>query len=312
MAIHTRAFGDMRILIYGNDPLVPMKLEQTFAKVSPANELKFDSFENYEQAYDFAKDMKNVGLVFILENCGEVDLSSLLKQFTKLNEDHESCFGVLVHGGEESFKGLRTLRSNPDFLDYVTVEDLLDVDKCSIQLQDIWTKYQDAFESKVIPAPLGNTYQAMAHHHASEESINLAQRLSQLLGNEMNITWKESLILRWAPVIDVLSANESDVLAANKPLAMLYNQLKVQADLRSLSEIASSEIGIAQKVALSASILTQAASSKSLEALLLTTLREVGPRSKPLLRTIKKHQSAIIEISAQVLSGQGLKKSKAV
>lgn len=297
MSMHTRAFGEMHFLIYGQDPLVPMKLEQAFAQARPADEIRFDSFENYDQAYDFAKENKNVGLVFMLENCGEMSLTSVLTQLSKQTELQNVCFGILLHNGEESFKGLRAMKDNNQFIAYYDVNDLLDPDKTQFLLEEIWSKYQEALEKTVIPVALAQTYRSIALLHQGEEDINFTQRLCTLLSSEMNLTWQEGFALRWFPVLRILENDERSLLQANKQLMSFYEIIKPSIKFNSLLEIANSEIGVAQKVASATTLVSDSARSGQLEQFLSKELKEVSPRSKALLRILKRHQQRILEFS---------------
>lgn len=293
--MHTRAFGEMHFLIYGQDPLVPMKLEQTFAQARPSDEIQFDSFENYDQAYDFAKDNKNVGLVFMLENCGEMDLNSVFKQFSKQSENQDVCFGVLIHNGQESFKGLRAMKDNDQFIAYYDVNDLLDADKAPFLLKEIWEKYQDAYEKLIIPSVMAETYRNLALLHLSEEDLSFRQRCCNLLTGEMNVTWKEGFALKWFPTLEILAKNESDVLNANKALQEIYDSISSSHSSQNLTEIANSESSIATKITTAVLTLATEASKNNLDAFLNEQLKEVSPRSKAILRTLKKSQARIME-----------------
>lgn len=310
MSMHTRAFGEMHFLIYGKDALVPMKLEQTFALARPADEIKFDSFEDYDQAYDFAKENKNVGLVFLLENCGEMDLNSVFKQFSKLGDHQDCCFGVLLHNGQESFKGLRAMRDNENFIAYYDVNDLLDQDKAPFLLKEIWEKYQEAFEKQIIPSALAQTYRSMALLHVTEEELNFRSRLCTLLTGEMNVSWKEGFLLKWHPILEVLEKDEGNVLHANKALTDYYQAIKPKSDLKDITEIANAEIGVAQKVAAATTVL--ASQGADLENYLSTTLASVSPRSKALLRTMKRHQARILEFAQTTTQSQAPRLLKVV
>ncbi len=312
MSMHTRAFGEMNILVYGQDPLVPMKLEQTFAQARPADEIRFDSFEDYDQAYDFAKDNKNIGLVFLLENCGEMDINSVFKQFSKLGDHQDTCFGVLIHNGQESFKGLRAMKDNDQFIAYYDVNDLLDADKAPFLLKEIWEKYQEAFEKHIIPNALAQTYRSMALLHMNEEELSFRQRLCTLLTGEMNVSWKEGFLLKWHPILEILEKDEGKVLSANKTLTDYYQMIRPQGGMQDITTVASAEIGIAQKVATATTLLAQIAQQKQLDTYLTETLATVSPRSKALLRTIKRHQQRIVEFSQTTSSQQAPRLLKVV
>ena len=312
MSMHTRAFGEMHFLIYGQDPLVPMKLEQTFAQARPADEIRFDSFENYDQAYDFAKENKNVGLVFMLENCGEMEINSVFKQLSKQSDNQDTCFGVLIHNGQESFKGLRAMKDNDHLIAYYDVNDLLDLDKAPLLLQEIWDKYQESFEKQVIPTALAQTYRSMALLHLDEDNLQFRQRLCGLLSSEMNLSWKEGFLLKWHPILEILEKDESNVLLANTSLTELYQAIKPQPEMLEISKIANSEISIGVKVAAATTLIGKAAQDNQLDKYLTSVLSDVTPRSKALLRIMKRHQQRILEFSVSTSTSNSSRLLKVV
>ena len=300
MSMHSRAFGEMHFLIFGQDPLVPMKLEQSFSQARPSDEIKFDSFESYDQAYDFAKDNKNIGLIFILENCGDLALNSVFNQLSSQTCNQEICFGVLVHNGQESFKGLRAMKDNDQLIAYQNVNDLIDPDRASFFLKEIWDKYQEAFEKKIIPPALAQTYRSMALLHVDEESLNFRQRLCSLLSSEMNLSWQEGFLLKWHPILEILEKDEGKVLTANNTLLSLYETIRPDSRAEDLFEISNSDENIGKKVAAATSILSKAAHQNQLEIFLKSLLSNVSPRSKALLRSMKRNEQKILEFSNSI------------
>jgi|GEM_PF-3111736 len=294
---HSRSLGGMNILIYGKDPLMPMKLEQALATAKPADEVLIDSFENYDQAYNFCKDNKNVGLVFLFENCGEMDVNSVFTQFQKLNEYQDTCFAVLLHNGMETIKGLRASKDNDSIIGYYNVNDLLDLNKTSFFMQEIWEKYQTTFEKILIPSILASTYKTIAQKHLPTEILNFGERLSVLLSGEMNVTWKESLMLKWSPVLKVLKENDQDLIKGNKQLFGLYQIVESNQNSSDLKQIAESELEIAKKISTTVQCLISSMKENKLEMVLQNAIKEVTPRSKALLRILKRRELNILEMA---------------
>ncbi len=107
MGLHDRAWTGLDLIAFGAKPLVPMQIEQAFASASPSNEIRFDSFEHYEDALNFCKTKKSVGFIFLLEDCGKLPFIDV---FTQLSKAYESrgwpCYGVLLHNGVETIEGI--------------------------------------------------------------------------------------------------------------------------------------------------------------------------------------------------------------
>lgn len=313
MSMHTRAFSEMHFLIYGEDPLLPMKLEQTLANSRPSDEINFDSFESYEQAYDFAKDNKNVGLIFLLENCGDKSINSVFEQLSKMTEKQDTCFAVLLHNGEESFKGLRALKDNEKLIGYYDVNEMLDENKTAFILKDIWQKYQECYEKTLIPSVLAQTYRSLAVLHAKEETINFSSRLTTLISGEMNISWKESFILKWYPTLQIIKEHEGAVLSSNVKLQALFDSIfSGELSDKTLDTIASSEHDVAKKITAAVERITSSFIKSSTESLLSEELKQVTPRSKALTRILKKHELRINELSSQCQSKHNLSLLKVV
>jgi hypothetical protein len=298
--MHTKAFGEMSILIYGQDPMVPMKLEQSFAKVRPSDEVNIDSFEDYNQCYDFAKEKKNIGLVFLLENCGDLTLNSVFDQFVRTQEESLVTFGIIVHNGTETFKGLRALKSHDKFISYYSVEELLDETKAHYIMQEIWQKYQEEYEKILISAPLAQTYRSMALHFTSPEEIHFKDRVCTMLTSQMNVSWLENMVLKWYPVLSTLEKHEPHLLTTNENLYSLYKSMKTDQTHTCIETIANHEMPITHKITNATDLLYTKAHSKELHEYLKTTMEKVSPRSKAMLRILKKSQDQVISFATNI------------
>jgi len=146
LGLNEKAWAGINIVVYGKTPLLPMQLEQAIAQASPANEVRIDSFEDYDQAYDFCKAQKNIGFIFVLENSGEVLAADVFRQ---LGVHYESkgwpCFGVLLHEKEKTMMGYLSLQKNKNLIAYHPVQDLLDGDKTFNTISEVWKSFVSKF-----------------------------------------------------------------------------------------------------------------------------------------------------------------------
>src|SRR5688500_10249290 len=142
MGTHKRSWSGMNLVVFGSSPTIPMKIEQVLSQVSPTNEVRVESFENYEEALDYCKKQKSVGLIFILENCGPFLPKDVFEQLARPYRSRGlPAYGVLIHEKGESIFGLRTLRNNEDFLEYLPLNSLIDSKIATETMEKIWQNY---------------------------------------------------------------------------------------------------------------------------------------------------------------------------
>jgi len=305
MGLHENAWSGIDILVFGATPTLPMRLELALGKVSPANEVRVTSFEKYEDAYDYCKDKSSVGLIFILENCGNSPFSGV---FSQLSGHYEArgwpCFGVLLHEGEESFSGLRFVKRESRIIDYISTDSILAPDRCFESLTSIWTRFITSFESHLIPIPLQESILSVASEAGAAESNAFLRRVSMALSANLNISWVESIALAWAPMIRAVNRHTPSVLAPHvtlKEICLLAGPAEqIITDLDRLMEHSGS---LCSRIFSMASYLERLRNEGRLENGLLELSSKMKPGAPALLKAVVRQQSAILEIQRSLESG---------
>ena len=297
LGINEKAWSGLSIVIYGKTPLMPMKLEQSIAKASPSNEVRIESFEDYDQAFDFCKAQKNIGLIFILENSGEVLAADIFKQ---LSTHYESkgwpCYGILFNENTKSMLGYLSLQNNKNIIGYFSVQDLLDQNKAFNTLNEIWKIFVNSFESFVIPEKLQDTLKTLAEPEISRSAYDFRTRTSTIISSRLNISWLEMIAIRWQPIVEALSKTYPQVLNSNPALLQISEKAK-PLDLDDLYDVIKANASLPSRIVTVTRILDKARSSGNLGVLLDALATKAKPGAPALLKQITNSKEYILSVA---------------
>lgn len=302
MGLHERAWSGIKIGIFGASETLPMQIEQALATATPNNEVAFESFEVYEDAFDFCKRSKDVGLLIILENCGKLPSDQV---FRELGKQYESrgwpCFGVLVYENKESFVGLRQLKNNSRLLDYISAEALLDPKQNSLLLSQIWNNLIKAFNDAIIPKALQESLIAEADTIIGHESIAFQDRVSQLLQSGLNVSWLETVALKWHPIVDPIQKRNHAMLSPHTGLKSISEIANPTADLKTddFSTIIASKEPLVKRIMALTHAIDQSRQNSSLDNAIRLIATANKPGAPALLRHLVKHRDRILEFAYQ-------------
>lgn len=299
MGRHERAWSGLGILVYGQTPMVPMQIEQSIAGASPNNEVRVDSFEDYEDAYNFSKEKGDIGFIFLLEDCGKLPPADVFKQLSRPYENRGwKSFGVLVHNGVESIQGLKILRDHPQIVDYVSVEDLKDKVKTAALLDQIWEKFYKGFESSLLPQPLQETLWSVAQKELSEDSRHFIDRVSTILASKLNVSWMESVALRWQPVVATVEKLDKTVIEPH-PTIQNICKLAEPLPLKSLKDVVASKEPLVKRINTAALIMDQLRKTGMLENELTVIATMNKPGAGAMIKHIALSRAKILDLSKQ-------------
>lgn len=308
MGIHEKAWAGLNILVYGKTPMLPMQLEQAIASASPENEIRVDSFEEYDTALDFAKDSQSVGFIFILENCSELPVADVFKQLSKPYESKGwPCFGILLYEKTESIKGLRTMQECDNIIGYHSVESILNRAKTANTLNSIWEKFNASFQEKIIPIPLQQTLLSIAEAQINQVSMHFRDRVTTLLSSNLNISWVETVSMRWNPIINAIkSTKQGNAIDPHVTLVQICLLSDPLPETEDFLGIANAKASLCSKVV----TLTNLLDKKRSEGLLHAFLQQLGTISKPgapaLVRHTVNYRDRILAIAHEEEHAQNL------
>ncbi len=299
LGTNEKAWAGMNIVIFGKTPILPMKIEQAIATASPANEVRIDSFEDYDQAYDFCKAQKNIGLIFILENSGEVLASDSFKQ---LGSHYESkgwpCFGVLLHENEKSMMGYLSLQKNKNLIAYLPVSDFLNSQRTFNALNEVWTLFTTAFEQRLIPEKLQETLLSLVEVELPTSNYNFQMRVLTLLCQTLNISWLEALALKWQPVISILKKTNKKALVPNNSLVQIADMASPHEKIKDIFNVINLKTELPGRLVTVAKLLDEARTRGKLEQVLESLIEKARPGAPALLRRIVSVRENIVSIAA--------------
>jgi hypothetical protein len=304
MGNHSKAWTGLNVLIFGKTPGVPVSIELSLAKATPSNEVKFESFEDYEQAYDFCKEKKNIGFILLLENCGPAGPAAVFKE---LSSSYEAkgwpCYGILLHESSESFIGLRALRANRNILGYYAVRELTDPSKTFHLLSEIWESFTSAFESYILPESLRETLLSLASSQITNESFIFRDRVKTLLCSNLNVSWIEMTGMRWHNIIENLKKNNPSALTPNRALVQI-SDICQYAKSDNPIDLLKSKASLPSRV----SGLLDYLDDKRLKGELEAALQQISTQAKPgapaLIRHIAAQKEQILTIASEIVADE--------
>lgn len=305
---HTRAFLGLNILVYGETPLLPMQIEQGIAQATPEHELLVDSFESYDDAYDFTNLKKNVGVAFILENSGELDPAQVLRELSNASKElGYFVIGVLVHEGSPSIKGYKTLSDNRQFIRYIPSSSLTEPGICKSLMNELWETYSALYEAELIPEPLKTSIYSVVEKEFDHDSRAFYERTVRLISTNLNITWLESIAVQWAPVEmivkekcpEVIQPHQifEDTIALARPWEMFAPKI---FNYESLRVSATSNRVLPSRIVGTAIILNEMRKLGTLQKELQILGTQTKPTSPALLRHIVQYREKLIEFADSV------------
>lgn len=309
MGLHERAWSGLGLLIYGKKPLLPMQLEEAIGAANPNNEIRIDSFEEYDDALDFCKTKQNVGFIFLLENCEKLSAHDVFLQLARTYETKGwPCFGVLIHEGVETLSGLRIMQRCPELIDYIPSADILDTTKTANTVNNIWNSFIKAFEKNIIPTPLQDTLLSLAKTTATQESLHFMDRVSTLLSTNLNISWIDSIAIRWNPIVSIVENISKAALTPHNTFMQICQLASFDSKLKDISSITASTIPLCARVCAMATFLDENRKKGSLTEVLQTAGTLSKPGAPALIRHLVLARDKILEIAHEEEKQNSLEK----
>jgi hypothetical protein len=297
MGTHDRAWEGFKIVVLAQEPLQAMRLEQSIAAASPGAEVQLSSFETYDEAYQFCKEQKNVGFFFLHEKCGEASFNNVFRELAAQYSNFDAdAYGVILHDGDSNSFAERSVGKNPQLLDYLSTTSILDRNQTFDTIRSVWDRYVEAFEKNVIPKALQNSILSVAEQSMGPSGIHFTSRLLTHLSSDVNISWLESVAIKWSPFLQAVRKDAPAVLK-NQNLLNHFVELCDTAkpgDSNELLRFLSGDAPLTQKVVSLANHLEDHRKNGSLE----NELRLISTSSKPgapkLIRHIAKNVDRIL------------------
>lgn len=296
MATHARAWAGIDILVIGSTPNVPMQLEQALAGADPSNETVFESFEKFEDAYDFCKSRGTVGLLLVLENCGNHPPLGVFQQLAAPFETKQGpCFGVLLHDNEETIAGHSTVRfSKGRILSYVSIQEILSISGSRRFLNTTWDLYAHAVEDTIAPEALRTAIYSIVEKSLSEEKRILLTRICNSLVPRLTLSYWEMLGIQWWPIMNALKQEDYKLWETQETLRKLCKSVEPSPSIGDVDAIVTSKASLAVRVSAFIRLIATSKSIEDLENILANLASKAVPGSPGLIRQIAKARESIL------------------
>lgn len=293
----SKALNNLSILIYGEEPLIPMKIEQSIASIWPSAEVSLESYEDYEDALSHVRTQKSFGLLFVLDTAKRLPLDGVIHNLSKpyLDTTGFPAATILVSTEMPTISGYKAMASNSNIIEYTSLRDLLDHDTGKNALKSLWTKYIGHLDKTIMPEAMRGLLESLAvTSGVSADTLQFKSRLAHFFHGKANLSWIESLALSWFFLIeDQLHLQTAFTnLAASNLVKVLHDGSIAQSfnDLESIAKITSST---GAKVRYVINLLEQWRASDSLSSHLDTLKKSVKPFSPFIIRTIASESDTI-------------------
>jgi len=198
----SRRWDDIQIVIYGKSALIPMKIKDSISSFSEEIGSQVYSFEDYEDAYDFCKASKNVGLVFILENCGDLEFSDILNNLSNIfSVNGMPAYGVLIRENDINSKSLMEIIKNKNIIDYVNVNDFINPNLTFSTMEKIWMNFSTKRKNYYLPEKVEETFYELIKITGTFSKVSCLNQIQNILMAQSNLSWEDYISLSSARLV---------------------------------------------------------------------------------------------------------------
>jgi hypothetical protein len=244
MKFETRAWENHNFVIFDSKPLLATKIENQLEQELSENTKVF-SFDSYEDAFDHCKSCRSDIIFFLSINDLSTDYENIFTQIRLQSEKTgNECLLVPLYEESTIFIG-KSLASRVDLaLKEIDKEKLMDTQHIQYELEDLWKDFYTFKEQQLIPRDLRATYTHLANAHKGQESIIFQRSTINILCLNLNLSWKDKIILNWMPILLSVYERQKEVLQASPRVMSEVEQFltadnlptKIFQESRSLNE----------------------------------------------------------------------------
>ena len=298
MKLHSKAWDDINILVFGDIPGLPMRIEQLIVGRVPSLDTQIESFEKYDDAYNFCKENKNTGLIFMIDN-GELLIYDIIKQLsTHFESIMPICPCVLLTDDHPSFSAMRAMKECENIIDIQKYKDFENTATLDVVLVEIWNKYVNVMSNKIWG---GESLQDLVINEAmialGLDNYGFCRKVLTMLSSGVNLSWFEKIKSDWSLFLKKCP-NINSFTIANPAIKALINE-NFSLSLNSIDSFMKSDKKLSVKIEFAIEFLLEAKRNNNL----VSTLQEIGISTKlsspTLLRIIKQNQAFILNLARE-------------
>lgn len=302
-------------MVFGEDPLLPMRIEQTIATVAPGLEVGIESFEDYHQALAHAKSTKRCGFLLAVDKRGALPIQDVVHNLLEPWGDNTGLRGyaALLADGPRTLTGLELMARESRVIDYFDVSELLDQSLAYSRISKLWENFLESLERDLLPEVHQEWLICLAEEKGmNRETLQFTQRLAQFFRHKANLGWAEALMLSWYPVTDALVSYHKILGTRAGGLFSLVGQLDAtplaRAEQTDLKVITKANAATATKLKAIFCLLDRWRVDGTLAEKLDDIARNCKAFDPALLRVVAKAGDRILEFSDDASSNQTMQK----
>lgn len=308
--MHARAFDGLNILIFGQEPLLPMRVEQAMASAMPNLEIGLESFEDYHQALTHSRASGRCGLVMVLDSKSTLPLNDVLINLLKPWEESTGIPGaaVLLAVAQPTLTGYQIAAHDRRILSYQGIQEFLDQARSQAATRTIWSDFVDRLEAYLVPDACADWLIALANERGVDPgTINFTRRLANFFRLRTNLNWREAMALPWFPITDALQHYRASIGMRGRALFELADVLGSRTPR---SDSLSNIVRAGQSTVSRLSSLVAGLDYRRLQGSLAADLAELSRTIKPfdpaLLRITASESAKILEFAADATTSSTL------
>jgi hypothetical protein len=282
-----------------------MHLEQSITDLAPNLETKIESFEKYEDALDYCKDRKTVGLIFLLEDQSTPTIGDIFRNLGKsYSTSGWPAFGTLIYKECKTITGQSLLVQNRNILSYFGADEFKNAERCQSILADLWTGVVSRVEEQLLPPALQDTLVAIAESNSPSGSLLFQDRLLNLFSANLALSWKDVFALKWGTVIQRVNQVSPLVMSPHKAICSLTEAIfSIGSNAKfSVNMVTDNTISLPRRVHTLIEHLDTERSNGRLEAALDSLGRLSKPGAPALIRHLSKYRSQISSFDQQKIT----------
>lgn len=304
MKIPTNILDKDAILIFGKKDLEPMNLEISIAETFPHLDEKTYSYENYDDAYDCAKDKKNFSIIMLIDSAVSTPMANIFDNLSRhyQNNGLESV-GVMISAEERlSLSSARLLSIRKNVIGPYSLSDLLDKEKSVYFFEEIFDQYGEKLKQQILPTEFHQSLLDLCKVQQFKTSSNeFQERVIRLLCSKANVPILTSHLLPIVPLIRTIYSQYPEIIRAQSHLDRFYLSLITDKAYENFDQIQGASLSIEQKILLSADLLLSKV-DEGLERFLIDFKSSMPSHLQGITKVIKNCQDQIIKFNNEASS----------
>lgn len=238
------------------------------------------------------------GFIIVVEDSQQPSTQQIFQNLSKpYSATGWPSFGVFVRNGVESISTYKWMAGNSGVIDYVHAEEF-ESSKISDLFYSWWLKVSSKTEDLICHPSLKESLIAVASKSNADPQLLFFDQASSILLPKLNISWKEAIAIRLAPLVFEVMESSPEILSPHPAIVKITREITgcfhENFDIRG---VGNKDIAIAVRTACLIRYLSLANASGNLESSLASLLDNLSPRSPAIIRQLSSVSDRLLNIS---------------